>query len=273
MKSEPRLESRAANIITKITKCKTRWLDDGSSGKQCPDYLLLDFSEQVMGALEVTSDPGSNTSHEFWSPSASKYRSFVEPKLKLHWSVGVDEDAKLKKLKPLLIEELSKLESRDIKNAFSCHQSYKNQTSPLPNTLLKHGVKEVIGTPNHLSTEGTVDITPRPIGGGYSIDSLTFAVEKICGMKDNRTKLSTYADKARIELFIWFFPYSQACSALTTFCDKNYSEQVAVSSPPKLPEEISTVWAAVGSEKHKMAHSLWRSSGGPWEVIDPPILY
>lgn len=144
---------------------------------------------------------------------------------------------------------------------------FRAPVSPMPDDLKALGVVELQATGTAKSREAVVRVDPMPVDVSSGVDDATEAVEERLAQGDNTSKLA--GEWPRRELFVWIDSPSRARSALSTYSPM--PERVAAARPPRLPDEVTSVWAALFPlGEQYLAMSLWLGDRSGWTVIDPP---
>lgn len=267
---EPADERLAATIVATVTGCATKRLDLG--GVQRPDYALFDAAGEQIGVLEVTM--ATSPAHSsFFSTRAGEHRFWEDPNLRRSWLATVDRPTRsLRTLREPLTAVLPTLEAQGITFATTHPENFRGQMASMPAQLARVGVVELnVIDPDPVGV-AAVAINLMPEGGPYGVESATEAIEVELRKADNRTKLNR--PFPRRELFVWVAPPSAAASALGTYSLEPWPAHVTASRPPRLPDEVTAVWAALFPlDERYLAMALWRGDRDGWRVIEPPAAF
>lgn len=267
-------ETLAARIVATETGCCYRRLDMG--GKSVSDFELLTHDgSQIIGELEVTSYvipkhlEQSIAIHEMnWSCKRLKYI----------WHLNLSHNGvNIKRLPSKLPALLSQLEAQDsyISGQLVLHLNKYIGQEPYK-SLLDLGVSGIAWReePAADQSSGGIRLWQKEPGGFVSSAFVTPAVEAEISKPDNKQKLGRRSGLSRREIFIWLDNGSMASIGLMApYEGTPVADFIGGGlSPPRLPEEITRVWAATGRHETTGCMGLWYSDGSDWVVVTPKRL-
>jgi len=263
-------ETAAAEIVSVVTHCRVRLTDTGTV-QSAVDYSLLSTDGDEIGVMEVTTAT-DNKFTSFYSWAHRRDRTFAEPELGNSWIVSVNAPIKLKRLKQKLVEELRVLEAQDIHSVSTTAGFIGEESQPLPDGLVRLGVIRAETFATSPTGGGWVFIGVAPqTGWGPSVGVVTTTAESLINEPGNLGKVRS-GPGPRAGLFIWANPPTAASSALAIHSMPPFSDNISGAQGPTLPSGVTCIWIATwNNNPTNRAGTLWRSNGGPWSTVQPPV--
>ena len=242
-----------------IAKCLFEYLVPGTIARfrerqqSAPDFDLIS-EDALVGVMEVvtsTSPVHMQTVAEIRNPRRGGH--FVVAKLcEKDWMVWVRSGAKIRSVRAHIDGRLraAELEGRETFNSeFDCHDSQA------VSDLLGLGIDS--GYVTKWKHPGRIGISPAGVETIVCGENLTRSVRTVASMKDNRAKLSTYADVER-HLFVFVDRYDY--DAWVPVVDSDLPD-----SPVDLPQEVSIAWATAARGD---TYFVWRAPASErWSVL------